>query len=302
MKRRAYTLIETLVVFAVIGLIVALVSSAVSRVRQLANEISCKAKMKQISLASQNYHETYSHFPPAFRSIESRSSRPGLQWPILLSPFYENQAALTEAKNDFKVNRNPFGTPKHSGMNRVNSLFACPSDERLTTSWSVPFMTVRPRESMRLDAVFNSYLACSGTTSSAKDGVTFVDSKVAIIAVLDGTSNTILYGERPPDVGMSYGLLYAGFGQDLMTGSLDSVIGIREPNQTQTYRNCGPGPFSFSAHTMQDKCSLFHFWSPHTGGANFAFADGSVRFLRYSANDIMPALATRAGGEAVTVD
>ena len=52
MKRRAYTLIDTLVVFAVIGLIVALVSSAVSRVRQLANEISCKAKMKQISLAS----------------------------------------------------------------------------------------------------------------------------------------------------------------------------------------------------------------------------------------------------------
>lgn len=46
---------------------------------------------------------------------------------------------------------------------------------------------------------------------------------------------------------------------------------------------------------------MFHFWSLHSGGANFAFADGSVRFLRYSAEPIMPALATRAGGEAVSL-
>ena len=45
-----------------------------------------------------------------------------------------------------------------------------------------------------------------------------------------------------------------------------------------------------------------HFWSPHGGGANFAFADGSVRFLAYSADAILPALATRNGGEVVSVD
>jgi hypothetical protein len=47
-------------------------------------------------------------------------------------------------------------------------------------------------------------------------------------------------------------------------------------------------------------CDTFHYWSPHTGGANFALADVSVRFLRYAAA-ILPALATRAGGETVTV-
>jgi prepilin-type processing-associated H-X9-DG protein len=46
---------------------------------------------------------------------------------------------------------------------------------------------------------------------------------------------------------------------------------------------------------------MFHFWSPHTGGAHFAFADGSVRFIRYSTEPIMAALATRAGGEAVSL-
>jgi prepilin-type processing-associated H-X9-DG protein len=46
---------------------------------------------------------------------------------------------------------------------------------------------------------------------------------------------------------------------------------------------------------------MFHFWSPNPGGANFAFCDGSVRFLAYSADPIMPALASRAGGEPVGV-
>jgi prepilin-type processing-associated H-X9-DG protein len=46
---------------------------------------------------------------------------------------------------------------------------------------------------------------------------------------------------------------------------------------------------------------MFHFWSPHPGGANFALADGSVRFLPYAANDVLPALATRAGGEVAAV-
>ena len=52
---------------------------------------------------------------------------------------------------------------------------------------------------------------------------------------------------------------------------------------------------------MTDPCDSLHFWSPHPGGANFAFADGSVRFLSYSADTILPALATRAGGETVVL-
>jgi prepilin-type processing-associated H-X9-DG protein len=53
-----------------------------------------------------------------------------------------------------------------------------------------------------------------------------------------------------------------------------------------------PGRFS-------NQCDMFHFWSPHPGGANFLLADGSVHFLSYSADPLLPALASRAGGETV---
>ena len=64
---------------------------------------------------------------------------------------------------------------------------------------------------------------------------------------------------------------------------------------------CPPGPYHFVEGRFTEQCDLFHYWSPHPGGANFGFCDGSVRFLAYSADPILPALATRAGGEAVTV-
>ena len=59
------------------------------------------------------------------------------------------------------------------------------------------------------------------------------------------------------------------------------------------------GPFVFGAGSLQEPCSVFHYWSLHSGGANFAFCDGSVHFLSYSASSILPALATRAGREVV---
>ena len=49
---------------------------------------------------------------------------------------------------------------------------------------------------------------------------------------------------------------------------------------------------------MSNQCDMFHFWSLHSGGAHFLFADGSVQFLSYASAPLLPALASRAGGEA----
>ena len=105
-----------------------------------------------------------------------------------------------------------------------------------------------------------------------------------------------------PSIGSPPARVYAGVGQRF-TGSGDLVLGVREPNllPIEAGSPCGPGAYPFSPSRFSDPCGMFHFWSPHPGGANFAFADGSVRFLSYSADPLLPALVSRAGGEAATL-
>jgi len=78
-------------------------------------------------------------------------------------------------------------------------------------------------------------------------------------------------------------------------------LGVRERNFSPDYEACPPGPYTFVRGDLKNPCDTFHYWSLHPGGANFAFADGSVRFLSYSAHAILPALSTRAGGESVAI-
>jgi prepilin-type processing-associated H-X9-DG protein len=79
------------------------------------------------------------------------------------------------------------------------------------------------------------------------------------------------------------------------------LLGVRTINNGTYGEGCPDGPFDFQPGSFGNQCDAFHFWSPHSGGANFLLCDGSVRFLKYSANRIIPALASRAGGEAVQV-
>jgi prepilin-type processing-associated H-X9-DG protein len=124
--------------------------------------------------------------------------------------------------------------------------------------------------------------------------------------ISDGTSQTLFAGERPPSADFQFGWWYAGAGQ-LFTGSADMVLGVHERNVLPLSigyaYGCPPGPYSFGPGRMSNQCDMFHFWSPHNGGgANFLFADGSVHFLSYSAAPILPALATRSGGEVIPAD
>lgn len=174
----------------------------------------------------------------------------------------------------------------------VVKLYTCLSDSRVN----------RPQvyEQTQSLVAFTSYLGVAGLDYRTRDGVFYPDSRVALADVTDGTSNTLMLGERPPSANFQFGWWYAGSGQQL-TGSADIILGVREQNllPVVTGSACGLGAYPFEDSRFNDPCGLFHFWSPHAGGANFAFCDGSVRFLSYSANPIMPQLASRAGGEVV---
>ena len=151
-------------------------------------------------------------------------------------------------------------------------------------------------------APFTSYLGVSGKDFSTRDGVLFQDSRVRFGDISDGMNNTLMLGERPASADLQFGWWYAGIGQ-AGTGSADLILGVREQNLQPIFSGspCGPGAYPFSQGGFENPCAMFHFCSPHSGGANFAVADGSVRCLSYAADASMPALASRAGGEIATI-
>jgi prepilin-type N-terminal cleavage/methylation domain-containing protein/prepilin-type processing-associated H-X9-DG protein len=141
-----------------------------------------------------------------------------------------------------------------------------------------------------------------------------------IAQITDGTSNTLMVCEHPPDGGFTYGWWFAAAGQD-GSGNIEVSLGANEYAVNSTL---APNPFTasvsypangcpfmppnsstgyhFGPGNVQNFCDIYHYWSFHPGGANFAFGDCSVRFLNYGVTPlVMMALSTKAGGETVNV-
>jgi prepilin-type processing-associated H-X9-DG protein len=172
---------------------------------------------------------------------------------------------------------------------------------------------------------FTCYMGNSGSSSGRADGVLFGYDCRAVTApyahappvkltdITDGTSNTILVGERPPSVDLNFGWWFGGYGYEGY-GTGDHLMGARETAYTQsswiwmyvprtaTYGYpCQTTGVGLKPGTIQNVCDQAHYWSLHPGGANFLFSDGSVHFLSYDADSILPQLSTRAGNEPVNI-
>lgn len=141
----------------------------------------------------------------------------------------------------------------------------------------------------------------SGTGFDRDDGVYHPKLRVSTAGITDGTSNTVMIGERPTGRSGYYSGWYSGWGTlRYFRGQLMPVS--EEWTNAPVERSVCADRTVFQFGKYDDPCHHNHFWSLHPGGANFAFADGSVKFLRYSAASVLPALATRAGGEVVSAD
>lgn len=289
-RRTAFTLIELLVVIAIIAVLLGLLLPAVQRVRAAAARTKCTNNLKQLALAQHNYHAAQQKLPPGCSYLNGASPQPHMSWLTRLLPFLERETQWTEALQAFKQN-SFFETPPHfASLERIVPTFVCPLDERAQSA----------RDLVLFRVAFTSYLGVWGTDHTKRDGVLYLDSKVRLTDIRDGSSSTLMIGERPPSSDYSLGWWYAGWGQS-KDGSTEMLLGARELNDHPRYQtNCPRGPYSFTQGSDRNVCDLFHFWSYHSGGANFAFADGSVRFLNYDSDPVFTALATRSGGEIVT--
>lgn len=289
--RRAVTVTELLVVIAITITLAGLLLPAVQRVRESAARIRCENNLKQIGLALHQYHDVQRQLPPGVTSRRRSEPYPRMSWPARLLPYIEQGAMWQQTVQSYALSRIPFDNPPHTGFATVVPTFVCASDDRV---WQ-PQDTHNNRR-----AALTSYVGVLGTDWSTRTGVLFQDSKVQFADITDGMSNTLVVGERPPSADFWYGWWYAGTGQ-ARTGSGDVLLGVRERNRGGTYVYfCAPGPYSFGPGRFSDQCDMFHFWSPHPAGTYFLFCDGTVRFLLYSADELLPALATRSGGEPVS--
>jgi prepilin-type N-terminal cleavage/methylation domain-containing protein/prepilin-type processing-associated H-X9-DG protein len=289
--RKAFTLIELLVVIAILAVLLGMLLPVVQMVRASAARLSCSNNLRQIGLALHSYHDTDGAFPPGASPGRLGEPLPFIFWTARLLPFVEQEPLWNVTLDAYAQQPHDPSTLPHYGIMTPEKIYSCPADGRL----SMPQAT---HEGLRV--ALTSYLGVLGRNLWANDGVLFLSSRVRIAEVLDGTSNTLMAGERPPSPDFWYGWWYAGAGQG-NTGSGDSVLGVEEvklPDAPYT-TGCQAGPYHFMPGSLYEQCDLFHYWSLHNGGANFLFVDGSVRFLAYSANEIMPALSTRAGGEVV---
>ncbi len=327
--RKAFTLVELLVVIAIIGILMALLLPAVQAAREAARRTTCTNNLKQIGIAMQTYHDSVRQFPPGYLDRNTNANitpdgdlGPGWGWASMLLPYME-QVNLYSQIN--------FNQPVGSGVNAAVSQvdlpgFQCPSDPYrmpvpiYDSSFSSPIATV----------AHGNYVGCSGwlecfdgatgnVVPGAGDddipdgiygpggrGVFWRNSRTRMADVLDGTTNTILAGERSGNHSPS-----------TWTGA---VPGGRCPAWMAAMpaapNSAPPGPAydnaDFAEALVLAHCNATHvpnadipifdpdtFYSFHPAGANFVLCDGSVKFISSSVNgSVYQSMSTIAGGEA----
>jgi prepilin-type N-terminal cleavage/methylation domain-containing protein/prepilin-type processing-associated H-X9-DG protein len=294
-QRRAFTLTEVLVVIGVVGILVGLLLPAVQNARGSAQRLACQNNLRQVGLALHQYHNVNDTLPPK-RNATSDPKDPSaiLGWMVFTLPYLEYESVYASAVDACSKDTDPLHNPPHGAMEKVIRPYLC----------SVDGHNRAVRDQFGVLSSFSSYVGISGSWPPSNNvhvgalgwaGVHFS-------SITDGLSNTAMVGERAVPDSLQAGWWYPGF--------IAHGTGLRGPNNGLFLGGpalVGPEPCKLSGKPFGpgvpgNPCDRFHLWSLHTGGANFLFGDGAVRFLSYSIDDsIIFAIASIDGGEVVSL-
>jgi prepilin-type N-terminal cleavage/methylation domain-containing protein/prepilin-type processing-associated H-X9-DG protein len=311
-RRGAFTLIELLVVIAIIAILIALLVPAVQKVREAAARTQCQNNLKQLGVALHNFHDQYKGFPKAGK----RTSE--LSWHVFILPYIEQTTLFTQfnfaagAFNGAPGNRGPM--KNEMALNRV-STFLCPAStiERMLTV--APNNVNLPELIDGTTAVYTTHyygiMGPKGTSPVTTQPYLTVNATDAHGGYsLEGPfmpEITAVAGVTPP-VGYKTTHITDGTSNTIMVGEISWENNITGTRYRSWVRGCDGAPVCAGVRNVANainspSIALFNdiaFGSNHGGGANFALADGSVRFLSADMNlTTYRSLASRAADEPV---
>lgn len=299
---RAFTLVEMLVVIAIVGVLIALLLPAVQSAREAARRSECQNNLKQIGLAFHNYLDTRGKLPALsmYENPGAPSGAPARGWAIDILAFLEQEPV----RKNYRV-----GEPYDSANNRavianVIRVFQCPSSPILNRTVQ---LYGRDGVSLGVGVVggatdyFPHYSISSEDLPSGKIRRPALerDKEQPLAAILDGTSQTMLLNEvagRPTNY-------INGYKQtNLVSAPQWAAWGGFAQTNLNMYNSDGtPSAVPLTAAggiNVNNDAGIFAF---HPGGANSLFCDGSVHFLSVrTAPAVVVGLATRDGTEMIS--
>jgi len=306
--RRGFTLVELLVVVAIIGVLVALLLPAVQAAREAARRMRCQNNLKQIGLASHSHHDVTGELPRAYSPIT------GLSWHVNILPYIEQSGLYNQF--DTTTNNNTHTSPNRNdpyGLVIIPTYqcSSCPVKRQAfggNNNTNGPTDLIPPNTGS--PAAVPHYYGVNGPRGgnypvgtglhegvpAATSGIFQRDGTIRMARVTDGTSNTIMIAEMSwvsPQYGTRFrtwvrgGDEYAG----VITGRPSFVVSCR--NVTNPINSI------LSANLIVPYNDV-PFGSMHSGGMNVCLGDGSVRFLNQTIGIVTyKALASRDEGETL---
>ena len=312
--RQGFTLVELLVVIAIIGILVGLLLPAVQAAREAARRMQCSNNLKQLGLAVQNYHDVYKSLPSGFitnypagalntAAMMSVTQRTHWSWGAFVLPYIE-QSALYNTLNPGQTSMDVLlATPVGlAALTTSLPSFQCPSDTgpslnnfdanqsdapaNSNAPWYNRFVTSNGTN--RIAIAKSNYImsACSSVSTTPPiwpqygpaTGVAWLNSKCGLNEITDGTSNTILIGERA----FRYHDLTVGAGNALGFSSTVNTPGTSAGIKAAAMCVLGLAynGINWSANNRIHQPRGYS--SNHAGGAMFVLNDGSVHFISES--------------------